>query len=89
MTLNNECSECGQRFESESGQTWGAMVVAYAVSGAISIPLFLFLLVNRVPPMKALAIPTAVLAVVAPFNVRFSRILWTHAMYHLHHNSKT
>ena len=84
LSLNAACASCGLPFQQESGQALGAAVVAYTLGALVALPLFLALLVSRQPVSVAIGVPTAVLAMVSPFNVRFSRQLWVHAMYQLY-----
>ena len=84
VKMNAACPSCGLAFEREAGQNWGAMVLSYAFGGMIAFPLCFALLMNRAPIFVAVAVPTLVLAVIAPFSVRFSRLIWTHVMYSLH-----
>jgi uncharacterized protein (DUF983 family) len=84
LRLNAACHACGLPFQQESGQALGAAVVAYTLGALVALPLFLALLVSRQPVAVAIGVPTAVLAVLSPFNVRFSRQLWVHAMFQLH-----
>ena len=81
MTLNDACEHCGLKFMRESGQHLGAAAVAYGMSAAVALPLFFVLLVNRATPAQAVGIPTLVLAVLSPLNVRLSRQLWAHALF--------
>lgn len=85
LKMHETCASCGLRYgRGEDGNMWGAMAMSYAISAAIALPLFFLLLFNKVPQVYAFAIPVVVLAVIAPINVRLSRLVWAHAVYHLH-----
>jgi uncharacterized protein (DUF983 family) len=84
LELHERCSVCGFVYEQEAGQHWGAMVVAYALGAVVALTLFFVLLFNKASLLMNLAIPIGALVLIAPLNVRISRMLWTHAMFHLH-----
>ncbi len=84
LTLHPACPACGLVYERESGQALGAAVVAYALSALVSLPLFLVLLFQRQPVAVSIGVPTLLLAVLSPLNVRLSRQLWAHGLYRLH-----
>ncbi len=84
LKLHPCCSACGLSFQRESGEALGAAVVAYVLGALVALPLFLALLVARQPVAVAVGVPTVVLAVLSPLNVRLSRHFWVHAMYQLH-----
>ncbi len=81
--MRERCDDCGLVYEREAGQNWGAMVISYAVGAAIAFPLFFVLLFHRASPLMTVGVPSLVLAVIAPFSVRYSRLAWTHIMYRL------
>ncbi len=86
--MHPACSACGLPFEQEQGQHWGAMVLAYAFGAVLSLPLFLVLLLGRHPAAVVVGVPAVVLAVLSPINIRVSRALWAHVMFHLHRSGR-
>jgi uncharacterized protein (DUF983 family) len=84
LQMYRRCPACGFAYERESGQHWGAMVMSYAFGAFISFPLFFVLILRHAPVLACIGIPTLVLACVAPFSVRFSRLAWMHIMYAAH-----
>lgn len=84
LRMHEKCASCGLVYEQETGQNWGAMVVAYALGAVVAFTLFFILLFNKASLVVNLAVPIGALVLIAPLNVRVSRTIWTHAMYHLH-----
>lgn len=84
IRLRPSCDRCGLVFEQEGGQNWGAMVLAYCFGAVLSLPLFFVLLLKKYDPLIVIGAPTLVLAVLSPLNIRFSRTVWAHVMFHLH-----
>jgi uncharacterized protein (DUF983 family) len=84
LTLHLACPACGQRFQEEKGQNWGALVVAYALGAVVSLPLFLVLLAKRYDTLVVLGVPALVLLVLSPVTMRVSRLAWAHVLFHLH-----
>lgn len=75
--MNDCCPECGVTFQPEPGFYQGAMYVSYGFSIAllIAISLVLFLSGNPSEWVYIITIIVAML-VFAPFNYRYSRILY-------------
>jgi uncharacterized protein (DUF983 family) len=84
LKLHPACHACGQRFQEEPGQNWGALVMAYGMGAVVSLPLFLVLLAKRYDTPVVLGVPALVLLVLSPLTMRLSRLAWAHALFHLH-----
>lgn len=78
--MNETCPHCGLRFEVEPGYFIGAMYVSYAISGGVALVLGFLLFYLAGDPggwTYALVISLAMI-LIAPFNFRFSRVIWLH-----------
>ena len=84
IRLHERCASCGLRFEQEDGQNWGSMVLAYCFGAVLSLPLFFVLLLKKYDALVVIGAPTLVLALLSPLNIRFSRTVWAHVMFHMH-----
>lgn len=84
LRMRERCPACDFAYEQEAGQNWGAMVLSYAFGALIGFPLFFALIMKHASTLAAIGMPTLLLACVAPFSVRFSRLAWMHVMYYLH-----
>lgn len=84
IAMHPTCPNCGLHYELEVGQHWGSMVLAYLFGALLAFALFLAMLISQGPTWFALLVPVVALAAVAPLNVRVSRLVWTHVMFHLH-----
>ena len=84
LTLHPECTACGQKFQEEQGQNWGAMVMAYCLGAVVSLPMFLVLLAKKYDTLVVLGVPSLVLLVMSPLTMRLSRLVWAHALFLLH-----
>lgn len=78
--MNENCPECGLRFEVEPGFWYGAMFVSYANTIALLVILGvnIFYIFND-PPVLYYIIPVTVLSLITvPFNFRISRAVFLH-----------
>jgi uncharacterized protein (DUF983 family) len=74
----DRCSECGHKYEIETGFFYGAMYVAYALSVAISVAAFLstYLLFPETPYWAYIIIVLLSLVGMAPITFRGARLIW-------------
>ncbi len=80
--MEERCKVCGLKYESEIGFWWGAMYVAYALSCAIVlslfVPLFFYL---KLDVDNALIVDIFITMCFIPLVFRFARSLWVHLFY--------
>lgn len=75
--LHDNCPKCNFKYMIEPSFFYGAMYVNYAITTALSIIVFLISkLVFDVSLLQSFAAIIIALIVLAPFNLRLSRILW-------------
>jgi uncharacterized protein (DUF983 family) len=76
--MNPTCPVCGVRLEPEPGFYQGAMFVSYAFTVAFLAIIWvgLYYLANDPPDWLYMVIFVGVIVLVAPFNYRYSRILF-------------
>ena len=77
VKMNPNCSECGLKYERETGFFYGAMYVSYALMSGILIVWFLSDLLWL--QMNALTLATLVVStmiVLFPIVYRWARIIW-------------
>jgi uncharacterized protein (DUF983 family) len=78
LRMHRECPRCGLLFQREPGYFLGAMYFSYALAILAALPLCLTLLVAGVPALWNALASSALIAVVSPLVVRYSRVLWLH-----------
>ena len=75
--MHEKCSNCGLKYMMEPSFFYGAMYVNYGITVAISVTVFViskvFFELNLLQSFLSIFL---VLVVLAPFNLRLSRILW-------------
>lgn len=75
--LHKNCSQCGLKYMIEPSFFYGAMYVNYALTVAIGVTTFV---ISKViigsSLLSAFAAVFAILLLLAPLNLRLSRILW-------------
>lgn len=77
--LHENCSKCNLKYMIEPSFFYGAMYVNYGITVAISISTFLVAkLVFNGSLLQAFAAIFITLIVLAPVNLRLSRIIWIH-----------
>lgn len=77
LTMHKHCSECGLKYERETGYFYGAMYVSYALQVGLFIVLFtLDSLWWHLPTAILLSIIIASVIAVFPITFRWSRIIW-------------
>lgn len=75
--MNPTCPHCSADFLNEPGFYYGAMFVSYAVTVAVFVACWIALGVLFNPTLTTYMIVVVVAsALVAPFNFRFSRLVW-------------
>jgi len=86
-TMNTACPVCGVRFEPEPGFYQGAMFVGYAISVVciVILSLLLFFLGNP-GQWVYIGVISFFMLLLAPFNYRYSRILYLHFFGGIHYD---
>jgi len=80
--MEERCKVCGLKYEREIGFWWGAMYVAYALSCAIVLSLFVPLFFYfKLDVDVALTVDIFIMACLIPLVFRFARALWVHLFY--------
>lgn len=75
--MNNQCPRCGVHFEPEPGFYQGAMYVSYAFTIAFLVAISAVLYVSGNPSEWVyIGCIIAVMVLFAPFNYRYSRIVY-------------
>lgn len=76
---HENCSNCNLKYSLEPSFFYGAMYVSYASTVAISIITFLISnLIFNATLLQSFAVIAIVLVLLAPVNLRLSRVLWIH-----------
>lgn len=76
--MEERCSECGHKYEIETGFFYGAMYVAYALTVAISVATFVltYLIYSDTPYWVYIINILVVLVLMAPITFRAGRLIW-------------
>lgn len=76
--MEKNCSQCGHKYEIETGFFYGAMYVAYALTVAISVAIFVltYLIYNDTPYWVYIINILVVLLLLAPVTFRGGRLIW-------------
>jgi uncharacterized protein (DUF983 family) len=75
--LHENCSECNLRYMIEPSFYFGAMYVNYGITVALSVATFcIATLVFNLLLLESFAAIVGVLVLLAPLNLRLSRIIW-------------
>lgn len=76
--MEERCTECGHKYEIETGFFYGAMYVGYALTVALSVAVFVstYLIYNETPYWVYIINILASLIILAPVNFRAGRIIW-------------
>ncbi len=75
--LHDNCPKCNFKYMMEPSFFYGAMYVNYGITVALSIATFvLSTLILNLTLLQCFAAITFILIVLAPFNMRLSRIIW-------------
>jgi uncharacterized protein (DUF983 family) len=78
LGMQERCPECGLVFEREPGYFTGAMVVSYAIAVPTFGLIVVALLLAGLETGLALVGGGALYLVLAPFILRYSRVVWLH-----------
>ncbi len=78
LTMNERCPVCGLTFEREPGYFTGAMVVSYVIAVPTFGIIVIALLWADVDTVVALVGGGLLYLVLAPFIMRYSRVIWLH-----------
>ncbi len=78
MGMHERCPDCGLVYEREPGYFTGAMVVSYVLAVPTFGLIVIALLVAGLDTALALLAGAAVYLVLAPFILRYSRVIWLH-----------
>lgn len=78
MTMEERCPVCGLVFEREPGYFTGAMVVSYMLAVPTFGAIVLLLLWRGVDTLVALVGGGLLYLGLAPFILRYSRVIWLH-----------
>jgi hypothetical protein len=76
--MHSNCPKCNLNFIPEPGYFYGAMYVSYAFTVAISVAVFIadYLFFWEKGIFFFLVLLTVVLALLAPYTFRTSRVIW-------------
>jgi len=76
--MHERCSECGHKYEIETGFFYGAMYVAYALTVALSVASYVitYLIYSETPYWVYIINILVVLVVMAPITFRGGRLIW-------------
>lgn len=78
LGMNERCPRCGLVFEREPGYFTGAMVVSYLIAVPTFGLIVIALLVLGAETLVALVAGGALYLALAPFILRYSRVIWLH-----------
>ncbi|MEO6301714.1 MAG: DUF983 domain-containing protein [Bacteroidia bacterium] len=77
LTMRNECSECGLKYEKEPGFFYGALYVNYALSSGMFIVLYLSDAIwIHMETWLLLTLVTSAIIGLYPFTCRWGRLFW-------------
>ncbi len=87
--LHDNCPKCNFKYMMEPSFFYGAMYVNYGITVALSIATFvLSTLILNLTLLQCFAAITFILIVLAPFNMRLSRIIWINMFVSYNENKK-
>ena len=81
LSVRPRCADCDRNFLPESGYFLGAMMVAYVMTGVLTIPTLILLKIFGAELNLLLGLPLLQYVLMAPILLRYSRIIWIHAEY--------
>lgn len=78
--MHTKCPHCGMTYEREPGYFYGAMYVSYAfvVAELITLAVGTYLLTGSDNPWLYVGILLGVVGLLAPFNLRYSKVILLH-----------
>jgi len=87
--IHKNCSHCDLKYMLEPSFFYGAMYVSYAITVALCVITFIISKVFlSLPLLTSFGTVLAVLILLAPVNLRLSRILWIHMFVSFDEGSK-
>ena len=79
MTMKESCDSCGQKYVIEPGFYWGAMYVAYGLSGFVCLVLAAILFLGTDWSTGAnMTLITIAALIIGPLVYKYSRSIWIH-----------
>ena len=88
--MHDSCPKCNQTYWPEPGFYYGAMYVSYALSIALSVSVFVAMIVLwEFEVVRYLIINTAVLLLAFPWMFRTSRVVWLNFFVHYQKDGNT
>ncbi|HEU5287326.1 MAG TPA: DUF983 domain-containing protein [Candidatus Limnocylindria bacterium] len=78
LDMHERCAVCGLVYEREPGYFTGAMVVSYVIAVPTFGLIVIGLLAAGVSTAPALLVGGALYLMLAPFILRYSRVIWLH-----------
>lgn len=79
--MTSKCSSCGYKYDKEPGYFFGAAYVTYAFGTAETL-LSLFIASAFIDnPWVIVGIAIGVVTLLAPFNYKYSRLIWMNLLY--------
>ena len=86
--VEETCSNCGLRYESEPGFFTGAMYVSYALVVAVLITIFTALnILDLYSPILAISLVVVSIVLLVPVFFRYSRVLFLHVFGNVQYDS--
>ena len=78
--MHSNCPHCGMTYEREPGYFYGAMYVSYAfiVAELVTLAIGTSILTGSDNPWLYIVILLSVVGLLAPFNLRYSRVILLH-----------
>jgi len=81
--LNSNCPKCNLKYMMEPSFFYGAMYVNYGLTVALSVAVFVISsLIFSLTLLQCFAAIVIALLLLAPFNLRLSRIIWINMFVH-------
>src|SRR5688500_10230304 len=78
LRMHPKCLRCGLSFEREPGYYLGAMYFSYTLAVLFALPSCVVLFFLNVPAIWNALAGAGEIALISPFLVRYSRVLWLH-----------
>lgn len=76
--MHPACPQCGWEYEREPGYFTGAMYASYILGIALTLPVWLGMLLAEAPYGWIMAAVGLELVIIFPLLFRYSRVLWMH-----------
>lgn len=78
LRTHETCPHCGLQYEREPGFFLGAMYFSYGLGILAALPVVLWLFFSGASELVTAASGTAVIVVLCPILLRYSKVLWLH-----------